>query len=165
MRTLITGGVKSGKSTFALAAAEGFAPGEKTFLATAIPFDDEMRARIARHKAERNDRFLTIEEPIDIHTVLAERMVVDCLTMWVNNLLFRDEEARFAGILSAFIERLPRDIAIVTNEVGLGNIPPDPVSRKYNLMLAEANTRVAAACDSVVFMVSGIPLVVKGRLS
>jgi adenosylcobinamide kinase / adenosylcobinamide-phosphate guanylyltransferase len=163
MRTLITGGVKSGKSRFALALAEEFGDA-RSFLATATGFDEEMRERIRNHKAERAGRFETIEEPIAIHERLREGMVLDCLPMWMNNLFFEGREAEFAPILTALVERMPRDIVIVTNEVGWGFIPPDPMSRRYGELLAQANGRIAAACDRVVLMVAGIPFAVKGCL-
>jgi adenosylcobinamide kinase / adenosylcobinamide-phosphate guanylyltransferase len=163
MRTLITGGVKSGKSRFALELAEEFGEG-RSFLATATGFDEEMRERILRHRAERGGRFETIEEPILIHEKLRERMVLDCIPLWLNNIFFENRESEFGPILDAAIERLLEDIVIVTNEIGWGFIPPDPMSRRYGELLAEANGRLAAACDRVVLMVAGIPLAVKGSL-
>jgi adenosylcobinamide kinase / adenosylcobinamide-phosphate guanylyltransferase len=120
-----------------------------------------MRSRIARHKAERPSGYETIEEPIAIHEVLAERMVLDCLTMWLNNMFFREKESEIEATLSAFIERLPRDIVIVTNEVGWGFVPESAMSRRYGDTLGRANARVAAACDRVVLMVAGLPLDIK----
>jgi adenosylcobinamide kinase / adenosylcobinamide-phosphate guanylyltransferase len=160
MRTLITGGIKSGKSSYALALAQAF-PAPRFFLATAEPFDDEMRARIARHKAERPADFETREEPLAIHEVLAERMVLDCVTMWINNMFFREREADIGSVLDSVIERMPRDIVIVTNEVGLGFVPESPLSRRYGETLGRVNARLAAACDRVVLMVAGLPLDVK----
>jgi adenosylcobinamide kinase / adenosylcobinamide-phosphate guanylyltransferase len=160
MRTLITGGVKSGKSRHALVVANDFPP-PRRFLATAEAFDEEMREKIARHRAERSDRFDTVEEGIDIHERLEERMVLDCLPLWLNNLLHYGREAEFEAILAALIERLPRDIVIVTNEIGMGFVPADPISRRYGVLLGTANARVAAACDRVLLMVAGLPLRVK----
>ncbi|HET7838284.1 MAG TPA: bifunctional adenosylcobinamide kinase/adenosylcobinamide-phosphate guanylyltransferase [Rectinemataceae bacterium] len=160
MRTLITGGVKSGKSRHALELAMEF-PEPRRFLATAEAFDDEMRGKIARHRLERSDNFETIEEPIDIHERLAERMVLDCLPLWLNNLIHYGRESEFEVILSALIGRLPRDIVIVSNEVGMGFVPADALSRRYGVLLGTANARLAAVCDSVVLMVAGVPLRVK----
>jgi adenosylcobinamide kinase/adenosylcobinamide-phosphate guanylyltransferase len=160
MRTLITGGVKSGKSRHALELASAFLP-PRRFLATAEAFDDEMRDKIARHRAERSDRFETVEEKIDIHERLGERMVLDCLPLWLNNLMHYGREADFETILAALIERLPEEIVIVTNEIGMGFVPAEPSSRRYGVLLGTANARVAAACDRVILMVAGLPLRVK----
>lgn len=161
MRVLITGGVKSGKSRRALQLAAGFAP-DRWFLATATAFDDEMRARIAHHRAERAaSSFMTIEEPIAIDTVLRERMVLDCIPMWLNNLFFAQRESDWEPILDRLIAAMPLDIIIVTNETGMGVIPADPMSRRYGMVLGMANARLAAAVDRVELMVAGLPLRVK----
>jgi adenosylcobinamide kinase / adenosylcobinamide-phosphate guanylyltransferase len=163
MRTLVTGGVKSGKSSYALEIASSF-PEPRRFLATAEAFDDEMRVKIARHKSERAGFLETIEEPLDIHEALAERMVLDCLTMWLNNMFYRERAADIDTVLDSFIARLPADIVIVTNEVGLGFVPESSLARRYGEALGRANARVAAACDRVVLMVSGIPIDIKRPL-
>lgn len=160
MRTLLTGGVKSGKSSRALVLAAEF---EKPwrFLATATAFDDEMRDRIERHKLERGRNWETVEEPIDIDTAVRERMILDCIPMWLNNLFFAEREAEWESILERFIASMPRDIVIVTNETGMGVIPADPISRRYGMALGIANARLAAAVDRVELMVAGLPLRVK----
>jgi len=161
MRVLITGGVKSGKSRRALEFAVDFAP-DRWFLATATAFDDEMCDRISRHRAERAaSSFTTIEEPVAIDTVLRERMVLDCIPMWLNNLFFAQREADWEPILNRVIAGLPRDIIIVTNETGMGVIPADPLSRRYGMALGIANAKLAAAADRVELMVAGLPLRVK----
>ncbi|HUW41949.1 MAG TPA: bifunctional adenosylcobinamide kinase/adenosylcobinamide-phosphate guanylyltransferase [Rectinemataceae bacterium] len=157
MRTLIIGGVKSGKSSYALILAEAF-PAPRRFLATAEAFDDEMREKIARHQAERGGLYVTIEEPLEIHEHLQERMVLDCIPLWLNNMLHYDRESDIDGILDILIARLPRDIVIVTNEVGMGFVPTDPLARRYGNILGRVNARLAAACDRVVLMVAGIPV-------
>jgi adenosylcobinamide kinase / adenosylcobinamide-phosphate guanylyltransferase len=160
MRTLITGGVKSGKSRHALELGDAFAP-PRRFLATAQAFDDEMRDKIARHQAERADRYETVEEPLAIHEALGERMILDCIPLWLNNIFYYRKEAELEGILSALIERLPRDIVIVTNEVGLGFVPENAEARRYGNLLGSVNARVAAACDALILMVAGQALRVK----
>lgn len=160
MRSLITGGVKSGKSAKALELGLAFAE-PRFFLATAEPIDGEMEERIARHRAERAGRFQTIEEPLAVPEALKERMVLDCIPLWLNNLFFyrKGEGVELAG--EALVSRLPRDIVIVTNEVGLGFVPADPLSRKYGEALGRLNVRLAAACDQVILMVAGLPLYLK----
>ena len=161
MRTLVTGGVKSGKSGYALVLAQEFAE-PRFFLATAEAFDDELRARIARHREDRAGQFTTIEEPLAIQERLCERMILDCVPLWLNNMLYYGREAQVEGAVADIIARLPRDIVIVTNEIGWGFIPADPLSRRYGDLLGLVNARLAAACDRVVLMVAGVPLAVKG---
>lgn len=171
MKTLITGGVKSGKSRYALDLARTEFGDPKLFVATAAVLDDEMAERIAKHRAERGSggfgTFETVEEQLRIDRAIARSAdgfggaVVDCLPMWTNNLMHYGKEAEFEAILDAFVAALPEHVVVVTNETGLGNIPFDPETRRFNRLLAEANRRVAAACDRVILMVSGIPLRVK----
>ncbi len=164
MRTLITGGVKSGKSSFALElAAKEFR--EFNFLATAEAFDPEMKEKIRLHREERSRRFITVEEPVNIDAALRECQVLDCIPMWLNNLYFREREAEWPGILSRLVAGLPRDIVIVTNETGMGTIPLDAVSRRYHMDLGSVNKILARECDRVILMVAGIPLAVKGSLA
>lgn len=160
MKTLLTGGVKSGKSSRALFLAADF-PAERYFLATATAFDDEMRDRIRKHQAERLGRFITIEETCDIHLKVRNAMILDCIPMWLNNLFFTNRESDWEPILSAFIERLPDDIIIVSNETNMGIIPADAVSRRYGMVLGIINSRLAQACDRVELLVAGLPLRLK----
>ena len=160
MRTLITGGVKSGKSSHALVLAREF-PEPRRFLATAEAFDGEMSERIARHKAERADRFITIEEPLDIQDRLQENMILDCVPLWLNNMFHYGLEASIDGAVETIIARLPGNIVIVTNEIGMGFIPADPLSRRYGDILGRINARLAATCDQVILMVSGIAVAIK----
>jgi adenosylcobinamide kinase/adenosylcobinamide-phosphate guanylyltransferase len=160
MRVLVTGGVKSGKSRHALELADAFEP-PRCFVATAQAFDEEMREKIARHRAERAGRYETIEEPLAIHEVLRERMILDCLPLWLNNVFYYEKEAELETILGSLIERLPRDIVIVTNEVGSGFVPENAQARRYGNLLGMINARVAAACDRLILMVAGQPLRVK----
>ncbi|MDR3174078.1 MAG: bifunctional adenosylcobinamide kinase/adenosylcobinamide-phosphate guanylyltransferase [Treponema sp.] len=171
MILLITGGVKSGKSSRALELARGQWPFPVSFIATAEVLDEEMRLRITRHREERarlgsgkGEGFITIEEPLELDKAIraaGPRAVVDCIPMWINNLMYYKREADFPAILEGFIRGM-EDCIVVTNETGLGNIPFDETTRRYNLLLAEANRKIAAAADVVEFMVSGIPLKVKG---
>jgi adenosylcobinamide kinase/adenosylcobinamide-phosphate guanylyltransferase len=169
MRILITGGVKSGKSGRALSIVRADWSFPVSFIATAEALDDEMRLRIARHREERKnpdrpEEFITIEEPLELDRAIAAalpRAVVDCIPMWINNIIQYRRDDDFERILNGFIGGMPEDCIVVTNETGLGNIPFDAVTRRYNLLLAEANKRIAAAADSVELMVSGIPLRVK----
>lgn len=160
MKVLITGGIKSGKSSYALQIAGKF-QGQKTFVATATAFDEEMKHRIEFHKKERDPGYRTLEEPVYIQKATGENMVLDCLTMWMNNLFFNGIEDQWKNILTFFLDTMPANTVIVTNEVGLGNIPPDRVSRKYNEYLAAANKLAAEKVDRVIMMVAGLPLILK----
>ena len=174
MITLITGGIKSGKSSRALSLViENKWPLPVSFIATAESPDAETRERIRRHQEERAalGLFRTIEEPLRLDTALADSAyagtasaVIDCIPMWVNNLIYHKREAEFDTILDGVEAALRscRGCVIVTNETGLGNIPFDAETRRFNMLLAAANKRLAAAADRVELMVSGLVLTVKG---
>jgi adenosylcobinamide kinase/adenosylcobinamide-phosphate guanylyltransferase len=169
--TLITGGVKSGKSAYALKLGQEHGA-ERAFIATATPGDDEMARKIAVHKAERAGRWQTYEEPCAIANVLnriaAEHDVVliDCMTLWVSNLLTLqnlgdDEiEAAFSGFVEA-LNNAACPVIVVTNEVGLGIMPADRLSRRYQNLLGAVNRLIAGLADRVYMMTSGIPVKIK----
>lgn len=168
--TLLTGGVKSGKSAKALALSTGYAA--KTFIATAEAFDDELKRRVTRHKAERDHSFTTLEAPLDLAPalLLADQaktplIIIDCLTMWLNNLLHhRKITAAEAPEITDFLTTLPKlnaDVIIVTNETNLGFIPEHKSARLYGDILGCVNQKTAALADKVIFMVSGLPLYLK----
>lgn len=170
MRYLITGGVKGGKSFRALQIARLEFSGSVVFLATAEILDEEMRQKIEIHRAERRlpngeDEFVTTEEPIDLPKALralaGSAVIIDCVPLWINNLVYHQKEADFPSLLEATLSHLPPDAVIVTNETGWGNIPFDEDTRRYNGLLAQANRRIASAVDHVELMVAGIPLRVK----
>jgi len=170
--TLVLGGARSGKSTFAerLAAAHG---GRVTYLATAQAFDAEMTARIAAHRAVRPANWQTAECPLDPAAALrafgaeTDCFLLDCLTLLVSNLLLADEssaEARVQSALDALLaagRETEADLIIVSNEVGLGLVPEYPLGRLYRDLLGKANQRLAAHADHVYYLVAGLPLDVK----
>ena len=165
-KIFITGGVKSGKSSYALQIARKM-EGRKVFIATAQGFDDEMRFRIEKHKRERGREFETIEEPVDLPKVLREVKcdiaLVDCLTVWCGNLFFHNR----LELVEDFVETLKGiafDVVVVSNEVGLGVIPENKLARDYIDVLGTLNQHIASLSDVVVFMVSGIPMFLKGSL-
>ncbi len=160
MSVLITGGVKSGKSSFALELAGNWM-GNLHFLATATAFDKEMEDKIRRHQEERDPRFITVEEPLHIEKYIKPQMVLDCVTLWMNNIFFNEMEGEWEAILGSFLRDMDRETIIVSNETGFGNIPPDRISRRYNNALGTANKMIAGAVDEVYLMVAGIPLRVK----
>jgi len=169
---LILGGVRSGKSSYAqqLASDDG---GRVLFLATAEARDDEMKHRIAKHKSSRPASWTTSEEPLDIASALkskassADIVLIDCVTVWLSNLLLREnsvtEEEMLAEIdklLNAYKRGKPSYI-IVSGEVGMGIVPEYPLGRTFRDLLGLANQRLAAKADRVVLMVAGIPVDVK----
>jgi adenosylcobinamide kinase/adenosylcobinamide-phosphate guanylyltransferase len=169
---LILGGARSGKSTFAEQLAVS-AHARVTYLASAQAFDDEMRARIAKHQAERPAHWRTVECPYDpagalrAHAGETDCFLLDCLTLLVSNLLLRDETAPDAPVHEAIADLLTAQresgacLICVSNEVGLGLVPDNPLGRRYRDLLGRVNQQVAAAADQVYFLVAGIPLEVK----
>jgi adenosylcobinamide kinase/adenosylcobinamide-phosphate guanylyltransferase len=175
--TLILGGARSGKSSHAQSLAE--ATGKPvTFLATAQGLDEEMSARIQKHKAERPASWITLEIPSDLTAqvpqIRSEVVILDCITLLVSNLLMQfvrddlvDEMPFILAVqkeiedLIAAIDAQDQDWFIISNEVGLGLVPPYQMGRVYRDALGWANQRLAREADQVLFMVAGIPMVVK----
>lgn len=168
--TLLTGGVKSGKSSKALELSAGY--DAKVFIATAEAFDDELKRRIARHQTERDHSFTTLEAPLDLAQALrqvdnsgAPLIIIDCLTMWINNLLYhREITAADAPEITDFLTALANtaaDVVIVTNETNLGFMPIHKSARLYGDILGLVNQKTAAMAHNVIFMVSGLPLYLK----
>ncbi|MDP6630135.1 MAG: bifunctional adenosylcobinamide kinase/adenosylcobinamide-phosphate guanylyltransferase [Kiritimatiellia bacterium] len=169
--TLVTGGCRSGKSRYALEqATTGTHP---VFIATAQVYDAEMEARVARHKLERDPKFVTIEEPYDLAGTLrslppgTDVVLVDCLTIWMSNLLCRpeatDETPAEVDDLLGVLRDPPCDIILVTNEVGMGIVPENALARRFRDETGFLNQSIAALADTVVFAVSGIPTIIKPR--
>ncbi len=167
----ITGGGRSGKSHYALDYANrNFS--QKLFLATSEPLDEEMVQRIKNHKKARGPEWKTVEEPVEIVHKINEYgaegkvILIDCLTLWLYNLLMRwDNDLRIMEETTKLIDSLKRSPAsciLVSNEVGMGIVPADPLTRRYRDLLGAMNQRIAEALDTVIFMVSGIPLFLKG---
>lgn len=166
---LLTGGARSGKSRKALEITSHYQ--NKAFIATAEPIDGEMDARIAAHRKERGEDYITIEEPVDLARAIRslpediEIVIIDCLTVWLGNLMYRfEDKTERASFIDKFLEALktpPCNIAIVTNEVGMGIVPSDEITREYRDLAGGLNQKIAAVADRVIFMVSGLPLILK----
>ncbi len=164
---LLTGGVKCGKSSKALEFALRYK--KRAFLATGVPFDEEMVRRIERHKEERKDLFDTYEEPVKIYEVIEkiknnyDVIVIDCMTTWLGNLFyhFENDLERIQQEIEKFLNSLSGKEIIITNEVGLGVIPADRVSRKYVDTLGILNSKLALLSDEVYLMISGIGVKIK----
>jgi adenosylcobinamide kinase / adenosylcobinamide-phosphate guanylyltransferase len=168
--TFITGGCRSGKSTLAISLAKS-QKGRIAYIATAVGFDAEMRARIKKHKTERPGHWITIEEPKELSTrifsiaELYDTVIIDCLTVYLGNRMVKklsaeniQEETR--NILKA-INAAHCQFIVVSNEVGLGIVPATALGRKFRDVAGEMNKAFAAAADRVYCMVSGIPLKIK----
>lgn len=170
---LIGGGARSGKSAYAVRRALSLGP-RRTFVATAEAFDDEMRARIAAHAEERGDNFRTVEAPRDLETTLeplcargdgADVVVIDCLTLWLSNLLLAgvsapDIECRVER-LAAMLGDAPFPVLLVTNEVGFGLVPETPLGRLFRDVAGHAHQRLARSAGEVYLTALGCVLRIK----
>lgn len=173
MITLILGGARAGKSRRALTLA-----GDQrsvVFVATAQTFDDEMNDRILIHRAERPAEWQTVEAPIDVADAVrsispSSIVIIDCVTLWVSNILLRDEadprraqesvDAHVVSLIDVLRQRRAPSY-LVSNEVGLGIVPATPLGRQYRDLLGRANARLAGAAHHVELLVAGLPLVLK----
>jgi adenosylcobinamide kinase / adenosylcobinamide-phosphate guanylyltransferase len=164
---LVLGGARSGKSAYAQRLAETYGP-DRLYLATAEAADDEMAARIDRHRADRGQGWATLEEPLEIARALGavagpgRVVVVDCLTLWLSNLMLAglDPGAAIAGLAQA-IGALTGPAILVSNEVGLGIVPDHKLGREFRDWQGRANREIAQACDAVVFIAAGLPVQLK----
>ena len=164
----VLGGARSGKSRFAetLVSETGL---ERHYVATGQAWDDEMRDRIAQHRADRGDLWQTHEEPMDLVARLAaidadgRAVLVDCLTLWVTNLMMaeRDIAAEFAA-LTEFLPRARARLVLVSNEVGLGIVPENHMAREFRDHAGRLHQMIAAASAEVYFIAAGLPLKMKG---
>ena len=167
--TLITGGSRSGKSKIALHHAASYE--KKAFIATAEAIDDEMLARIERHRRERGSLYLTVEEPINLDMALkslpkeTEVAVLDCLTVWLGNLFHREKIIdgtcpEIKGFLD-ILDSPPCHLILVTNEIGMGVIPADSATRLFRDWAGALNQQLAERAHEVILSVSGISLRIK----
>jgi adenosylcobinamide kinase / adenosylcobinamide-phosphate guanylyltransferase len=170
MIELILGGARSGKSRLAerLAVECGLAV---TYIATSQPLDGEMNERIAHHRARRPASWALVEEPLALASILREHahtdrcLLVDCLTLWLTNLLMLDDGTRLVEEREALLEclaELPGRILMVSNETGLGVVPLGELTRRYVDETGLLHQALAERCQRVVFTVAGLPMVLKG---
>lgn len=166
--TLVLGGARSGKSAYAARQAEAAAEnGRLVMIATAEALDTEMVERIAHHQAERGEKWCTVEAPVDLADTIAalapeDVAVVDCLTLWVSNLLMRgrsaDDEA--AGLVTA-LKTCPARLWLVSNETGMGIVPENALARRFRDQAGRLHQRLAAEAERAVLVVAGLPLTLK----
>lgn len=163
MNTLVLGGARSGKSALAERLVRGMG-GAPTYIATATAGDEEMRARIAQHRADRGEGWHTVEEPVALAVALrAARgpVLVDCLTLWLFNLMFAEHDISHEtkSLLNA-LDAASR-VVLVSNEVGMGLVPDTPLGRRFRDAQGRLNQAVAAAVPRVLFVAAGLPIQLK----
>ena len=164
---LILGGARSGKSRYAQSLAEAL-DGSLIFVATGEAFDDEMADRIDRHQADRGPRWQTVEAPLALgdairaHAGPDKLLLIDCLTLWVSNLMHAECDITTAtDDLIAAMRDAPGPIILVSNEVGLGIVPDNALARRFRDEAGRVNQAVAAAASEVSFVAAGLPLRLK----
>jgi adenosylcobinamide kinase/adenosylcobinamide-phosphate guanylyltransferase len=164
--TLVLGGARSGKSRYAESLITA-GPPPWVYVATAEPFDDEMRARIAEHRVRRGADWRLVEAPRDIAGAIAcaptgNAVLVDCLTLWLSNLMLADADVEAeSDRLDDALARARGPVVLVSNEVGSGIVPDNALAREFREAQGRLNQRIAARAGRVVLMVAGLPLVVK----
>lgn len=166
-RLSVLGGARSGKSRFAQMRAEAL-PGDLVYVATAQALDAEMKERIAHHQQERGARWRTVEEPLELpnaiarHTAPGTVLLVDCLTLWLSNLMLAERDMdRAAEQLCLAMAQASGPLIMVANEVGLGIVPDNALARRFRDAAGRLNQAVAAAADEAVFIAAGLPLRLK----
>jgi adenosylcobinamide kinase/adenosylcobinamide-phosphate guanylyltransferase len=180
----ITGGARSGKSSFALKEASGI-NGPKAYIATAEALDDEMKKRIENHRRDRGDDWDTFEEPLKVSDTLSkidnkyEAIVLDCLTLWLSNIMHQKKNPGFSNLyleekIKELVDAIKKSkdpspvthhglrLYIVSNEVGMGIVPDNPLAREFRDLAGSLNQKVAEAADEVFLVTSGIPIKIKG---
>jgi len=166
----VTGGARSGKSSFALSEALKIT-GKKAFLATAEATDKEMEDRIKRHRRDRGSRWKTFEEPLHIARLMEDIdtqcsvAIIDCLTLWLANVMMSglDTEKETDRLMSALKAMRRSRVFIVSNEVGMGIVPENELARRFRDMAGMLNQKVAAVADEVYLVVAGIQVRIKGE--
>ena len=172
--SLILGGARSGKSTFAEALAQKRGGDDVLFVATAEALDDEMRERISNHRVARPGNWRTLEAPREVARALQSMpstrvTLIDCATLWVSNILLANENVatetmmRELDALLAWYRASSSELMVVSNEVGMGLVPDNALGRAYRDLLGAVNRKLADAADEVFFLVAGLPIEVKSR--
>ncbi len=168
----VTGGARSGKSSFALKEAS-LVPGRKVFIATAEAIDPEMKERIERHRRDRGTEWETHEEPLNVSKAIGESgryavVLLDCLTLWLSNVMWTGSDVQMEiDNLVCTVKRFPDNssatLFIVSNEVGMGIVPENETARRFRDLAGALNQRVAEISREVYWTVAGIPVKIKGE--
>lgn len=169
--TFVIGGCRSGKSGHALELADRVPGARKAFVATCVPRDEEMNRRVARHRQDRSSSWITLEIPLSLADAIRQKsteydlMLVDCLTLWMSNLLLETEDFetidRHVADLVQALESARCPVILVSNEVGTGIVPENRLARLFRDAAGFSNQKVAACADEVIWMVAGIPVKIK----
>ena len=164
-KILVLGGAASGKSAFAEGLLDGVTP--RVYIATAQAFDTEMTDKIAQHKTRRGGDWHTIESPRGLAKAIENApkgaILVDCMTMWLANIMEADMDAEITAFLHVF-ETSEKRLILVSNETGLGIVPDSPLARRFRQSQGELNQALAARADCVIQVIAGLPLVLKGQI-
>ena len=165
MKTLVLGGIRSGKSVYAERLIESL-PAPYTYIATAQIWDPEMQARVDEHIKRRGPNWQTLEAPLELPAVLSVcqgPVLVDCLSLWLTNYLVaeRDPKAATEQLISQ-VAAFKHPIVLVSNEVGLGGISANKLQRRFADACGSLNQAIAQVCDQVTFIAAGLPLTLKG---
>ena len=166
--TFVIGGARSGKSRYAEGLLTAFPP-PWAYVATAEAGDEEMAARIEEHRTRRGGHWRTVEAPRELAAALEAcagmPVLVDCLTLWLSNLMLAEADiAAATARLEQALKAATAPVVLVANEVGLGIVPATPLARRFRDAQGVLNQRIAARADTVVLMVAGLPLAIKGKL-
>ncbi len=167
----VVGGCRSGKSGQALRLGESLPGRRKLFVATCVPEDDEMRQRVRRHQLDRGPRWTPLEVPLELADCIlqngpkADLMLIDCLTLWVSNMMLAYQEHKpiddhIQGLCTV-LDHPPCHLILVSNEVGAGIVPENALARRFRDIVGWTNQQVAAACEQVIWMVAGLPVPIK----
>lgn len=169
---LVLGGARSGKSSYAQRLAETRWK-HPLYLAPAETLDEEMAARVKKHREQRGPHWGCAEEPLDVARVIRETsprrdgVMLDCATLWLTNVLLKEGEpavqSRKKDLLAALAES-PTDVIIVSNEVGMGIVPEHPLGREFRDLQGRLNQELASIADTVLFIIAGLPLSLKGTI-
>lgn len=168
----VLGGCRSGKSSYALKRAQEASAKNNIFIATCIPHDDEMKLRVDSHRQDRGRQWQTMETPVHLTEAIEKIntetgiVLVDCLTLWINNLLMENPDSEFVleqvrGLTRA-VKSAVCPVILVSNEVGTGIVPENKLARQYRDLVGSTNQAVAECVDQVVWVVAGIPVTIKG---
>jgi adenosylcobinamide kinase/adenosylcobinamide-phosphate guanylyltransferase len=171
----ILGGCRSGKSRHALELANKFTENQKIFIATCIPSDEEMKQRVAHHQKDRGKSWKTLEVPIHLPEAISKNssqchvILVDCITLWVSNLLLEMQISGMNDIIEPInrlihsLETAQCSVILVSNEVGTGIVPENQLARLFRDITGMVNQKLAACADKVIWMVAGIPVTLKPK--
>ena len=169
--TLVLGGCRSGKSSHALDMANRIPGPKKRFIATSVPTDFEMKLRVKNHQNERGVNWDTLEVPLDLPETIdsaslsSDNILVDCLTLWVSNMMLAryclEEIASMTQKLTQSLDQSNCPVILVSNEVGSGIVPGDQLSRQFRDAAGLVNQKIAASVETVILSVAGIPVTIK----